>query len=140
MRFFALRRGENAVVIDVHLVEVVEECLLELRLRHLLKTGESVLEEMQGVSADPGRDVSPSCRAEQEQFPAENLRFGSSDEAVVIQVESVEQLVRTIPSLLASEIGLLLGDIRGLNARLGRTNGYAERGDGDEHLHSTFAP
>jgi hypothetical protein len=120
-------------VVDVHLIEMGEEGGFELRLRHRLDTGESALEEAQRVPTDPRRDVAPGGGSEQQQFPAERLRFLARHEPVLIEVESVEQLVRAIAGLIAGEVGLLQGNDR-LGARLG---GYdsAERG-GDEHSHN----
>ena len=73
MRFLALFGGKDAVVIDIHLVEMREERGFELLPGHRLDTGEPPLQEAQRMPADARGDISAGHRPLQQQFRAESL-------------------------------------------------------------------
>jgi len=135
MRLVTLLGSKDAVVIDVHLIEMSKEGLFELLLRHGLEPGKAMLEEPQRVPADARRRIAPRRRADKEQFAAEHARFAPRNEAVMVQIEAFKELIRAFANLVAGEARFLLGTLGVLSGWLGSAEGCDERSSEDEQLH-----
>ena len=140
-RLPALGGGQDAVVIRVHLVEMRQKRGFELLPGDGLNSGESVLQKAQCVPADSRREIAPGRGTQEQQFRAKSRHLLSRHDAVMVEVELIESLIRALACLLPGETRLLRGIRRrlaGLDGAQQRRRGRercAEGGGGDEHPH-----
>jgi hypothetical protein len=122
---FTLGGGEDPVVINVHLVEMLEHRILELQLGHCLDAGEPVPEKAQRMTAEPMGGIAAGRSALEHELAAQPLGFVAGNNTVVIEVEPIEQLVCAFERLVPRQVRL--GSIVD---RLGK--GWSRSRGGDE--------